>query len=188
MDPCHVARTIASKPGPATAELRHEHEVILRALAVLERAGARLELGRTVDETALQELVALIRMFADRCHHGKEEDQLFPILRAKGLGDSLVPFLDDHVEGRGYLVTLASAASPAARAAAARRYVGLLRDHIQREDDVLFPLAEEVLTPAEQGRLADAYAEVEERVVGVGVHERLLADLERLEQAFPEGK
>lgn len=174
-----------SNVGPATAELRHEHEVILRALAVLERGGERLATGVAADEAALFELVALIRLFADKCHHGKEEDQLFPMLREKGIGATLSVFLDDHVEGRGYLATLASGAPAAERASAARKYVGLLRDHIQRENEVLFPMADDVLSHDEHALLARRYAEVEERVVGPGVHEKLLATLDRLEAAIP---
>ncbi|MBI4010884.1 MAG: hemerythrin domain-containing protein [Candidatus Rokubacteria bacterium] len=184
---CHtkLKRGEASNIGPATAELRHEHEVILRALVVLERAGERLAAGTPVDEAALTELVALIRLFADTCHHGKEEGQLFPALREKGVGATLSVFLDDHVEGRGYLTTLAGGAAAAARASAARRYVGLLRDHIQREDEVLFPMADDVLSQDEHAELARRYAEVEEQVVGPGVHDKLLATLDRLEAAIP---
>jgi hemerythrin-like domain-containing protein len=187
MDSCHarLKHGEASNAGPATAELRHEHEVILRALAVLERAGERLATGGRVDEAALLELVALIRLFADTCHHGKEEDQLFPALREKGFGATLGVFLDDHAEGRGYLAILAGGAPAAARGSAARKYVGLLRDHIQRENEVLFPMADDVLDHDEHARLARRYAEVEERVVGPGGHDALLATLDRLEAAIP---
>lgn len=184
---CHTAtkRGVTSNIGPATAELRHEHDVILRALAVLERAAARLATGGPVDETALAELVDLCRTFADKCHHGKEEDTLFPMLRAKGVGTPLAVFLEEHEQGRAHLATLASAAPPDVRAAAARRYVGLLRDHIERENGVLFPMADDVLTPDEHAELARRYAEVERQVVGPGVHERLLGALDRLEAAIP---
>ena len=175
----------ASNAGPATADLRHEHEVILRALAILERAGERLAAGRVVDEAALGELVQLLRTFADKCHHGKEEHQLFPKLREKGVGATLVVFLEDHEEGRRYLATLAGSAPPAERAAAGRRYVGLLRDHIQREDEVLFPMADDVLSLEDHAELAKRYEEVERDVIGPGVHERLLTTLDRLEVAIP---
>lgn len=178
-------QALSSNIGMATAELRHEHDVILRALAILERAGERLGSGRGVDKAALSELVELIRTFADKVHHGKEEDTLFPALRAKGVGALLAPFLEEHDEGRGYLKTLASVAPPAERAAAARRYVGLLRDHIERENGVLFPMADDVLNPDEHAQLAKRYVEVEQRVIGPGVHERLLAALDRLETAIP---
>jgi hemerythrin-like domain-containing protein len=184
---CHAARQPdeSTQFGPATAELRHEHEVILRALVVLERAAARLDAGQTVDPAALAELVELCRTFADRCHHGKEEHTLFPVLEAKGLGGPLGVFLEDHEVGRGYLKTIDSPAPAAERAAAARRYVGLLRDHIERENEVLFPMADRVLSQDEHAELARRYAEVETRVVGPGVHEQLLASLDRIEHAIP---
>jgi hemerythrin-like domain-containing protein len=184
---CHCAlkHGEATRFGPATAELRHEHEVILRALAIVERAGERLASGTPMDEAALGELVALVRTFADTCHHGKEEAELFPVLEAKGVGAVLAPFLGEHEEGRAYLRALAGPGLAGERAAAARRYVGLLRDHIERENGVLFPMADEVLSIEEQTELAKRYAEVEERVVGPGIHEKLLATLDRLEVAIP---
>ncbi len=183
---CHVQthRDEATEYGTATAELRHEHQVILRALAVLERAGERLAAGAAVDEAALAELVGLVRTFADTCHHAKEERHLFPRLAAQSVGDVLAPFLAEHEEGRGYLRGLA-AGPAAARAAAVRRYVGLLRDHIEREDRVLFPMADAVLTAEAQAELGRRFAEVEAEVAGPGGHERLLAVLDRVEAAFP---
>jgi len=177
----HLDPSTERTAGPATADLRHEHEVILRALAVLQRLGDRLASGRPVSHATVAELVQLLRTFADRCHHGKEEDHLFPAMRAKGAGDALPVFLEEHEEGRRYLRTLGSDAASAERAAAARRYVGMLRDHIQRENEVLFPLADGLFTPAEHAALARAYGDVELQAVGPGVHDQLVATLARLE-------
>jgi hemerythrin-like domain-containing protein len=187
MNSCHLLRDRFREraPGPATADLQHEHEAILRALTVLERLGERLASGRPVSDATVSELVMLLRTFADRCHHGKEEDHLFPALRAKGAGDALSVFLDEHEEGRGYLRTLAGSGPTGERAAAARRYVGMLRNHIERENEVLFPMADGLFTPEEHAALARAYADVEDRVVGPGAHDGLLAALARLEAAVP---
>jgi hemerythrin-like domain-containing protein len=109
-------------------------------------------------------------------------------MRGKGLGGTLAVFLEEHEEGRGYIRTLASGAPRRERAAAARRYVGLLRDHIQRENEVLFPLADGLFTAEEHGALARAYAEVERRVVGPAGHEGLLTALARLDAAVPQAR
>jgi hemerythrin-like domain-containing protein len=138
-----------------------------------------------VKDTTLSELVQLFQTFADRCHHGKEEDQLFPAMRAKGMGATLAVFVEEHEEGRGYVRTLAGGATGAEKVRAARQYVGMLRDHIQRENEVLFPMAEEVFTAEEHSALARAYEDVELRVVGPGGHERLLTTLTRLEADVP---
>jgi hemerythrin-like domain-containing protein len=181
----HLERADAAERGSATAALRHEHEVILRALDILERLADRLAAGQPVNDTTLSELVQLFQTFADRCHHGKEEDQLFPAMRAKGMGSTLPVFVEEHEEGRGYVRTLASGATGAEKVRAARRYVGMLREHIQRENDILFPMADELFSAEEHGALARAYADVELRVVGPGVHERLLTTLARLEAEVP---
>lgn len=189
MASCHtrLERHAASNAGPATAELRHEHAVILRGLVLLERAAERLAGGLPVDEAMLQELARFLQTFADRCHHGKEEATLFPVLSDKGLGGTLRVFLEEHDEGRGYLRTLTGGGSAAERAKAARRYVGMLRDHIQREDEVLFPMADNVLSLDEHDALARRYADIERDVMGAGAHERLLATLDAIEAAMPAG-
>ena len=181
----HMNRPATAKAGPATADLREEHEVILQALAVLERVADRLAAGRPVSDSTVTGLVQFLQTFADRCHHGKEEDQLFPAMRAKGAGGPLSVFLEEHEEGRRYLRTLATGVSPAERATAARRYVAMLHDHIERENEVLFPMADELFTAEEHGALARAYEDVERRVVGTGGHERLLTTLAGLEAAVP---
>jgi hemerythrin-like domain-containing protein len=181
----HISRPATAKAGPATADLRDEHEVILQALAVLERVADLLAADRPVSGPTVTELVGFLQTFADRCHHGKEEGQLFPAMRAKGAGGPLAIFLDEHEEGRRYLGTLASNAPAAERAAAARRYVGMLREHIERENEVLFPMADGLFTAHEHAALARAYEDVELRVVGAGAHDGLLTTLARLDAAVP---
>jgi hemerythrin-like domain-containing protein len=157
-------------------------------LAVLERAGYRLGSGQGVDETAMSGLVDLLRTFADKCHHGKEEEHLFPALVGKGVpleGGPVGVLLVEHEEGRGYLKTLSTSGDPASRSAAALRYVNLLRQHIEKENEVLFPMADELLSLEEQGKLAKLYEQVEREVVGPGVHEQLMARLATLEAAIP---
>ncbi len=71
--------------GAPTAMLREEHEVILKALALLERVGQRLEVAEPADRDALAWLQGFFSTFADRCHHGKEEQHLFPALERHGI-------------------------------------------------------------------------------------------------------
>jgi hemerythrin-like domain-containing protein len=63
-----------------TDVLRDEHVVILRALDALERAAARLMGGGAVPESWWDEIGDWLRDFADRNHHAKEEQSLFPAM------------------------------------------------------------------------------------------------------------
>lgn len=166
-----------------TGRLREEHEVILRALALLERFGRALEAGEAVDREGLAWLQAFFGTFADRCHHGKEEQHLFPALERHGIPQEAGPIgvmLREHEEGRALVRAIAEGDDRQA-AEAIRAYVALLRTHIDKENGVLFPMAEHVLPETEQRGLLRAFEAVEQAVAGPGVHERLLAELARLE-------
>lgn len=128
--------------------LREEHVVILRALAVLESATARLARGAALPDGWWAELIEWLRAFADRNHHAKEERALFPAMARAGVpagsGGPIGVMLEEHAEGRA-LVQAMAAGGPGERAVAARKYIELLRNHIDKENGVLFPLADAVL-------------------------------------------
>jgi branched-chain amino acid transport system ATP-binding protein len=172
---------------PATADLRREHELILRALAVLERAGRRLAAEQHVDHEVMTELVGFLRTLAEECHHRKEEDHLYPAMRRKGLSADgrLASLLAAHGEGRDYLSTLSGLASAAERAAAALLFVRVTREHIAAEDRDVFPAADAMFPAAEQAELDRAYREMERRRFGPAFRDGVLADLARLERTVP---
>jgi hemerythrin-like domain-containing protein len=145
-----------------TDVLREEHRVILRALGVLEAAAARLAGGRPLPEGWWPEIIWWLRAFADKNHHAKEETSLFPAMVKAGVpstGGPIDVMLEEHRRGRT-LVRAMEAGEPAARAAA-REYVALLREHIEKENGVLFPLADAVLDEAAQRALQREFDTVE---------------------------
>ena len=152
-------RTVVSP----TQTLREEHRVILRAIVLVEVAAGRLDAGRALPAGWWDELLEWLRVFADRNHHAKEEAHLFPALAQAGVpaaGGPVGVMLEEHTEGRG-LVRLMAESPPERRAAAARRYVHLLREHIDKENGVLLPLADAVLDPEAQLLVARAFGQVE---------------------------
>jgi hemerythrin-like domain-containing protein len=133
--------------GAALAILRDEHRIILRALDALEVAARRLRAGTALPDGWWREIADWLAAFADRTHHAKEERALFPAMVAAGLpsGDGPIgTMLAEHVEGRALLRAMADA-DAGGRADAAERYLDLLRAHIDKENGVLFPLAEALL-------------------------------------------
>jgi hemerythrin-like domain-containing protein len=148
----------------ATGILREEHTRILRALDDLERAAGRAAGAEAPTDDWWAEALAWLSAFADRNHHAKEEDLLFPAMIRAGVpaaGGPIDVMLEDHERGRALMRAMAAAAG-AARAALAREYVALLRDHIDKENEILFPLAEAVLSAAEQDKLKVDFAATEE--------------------------
>ncbi len=175
----------------ATHTLRREHEAILKMLEVAAELASRLEARAPVTAEQLRDTVEFFIVFADRCHHAKEEDLLFPALEQKGMpraGGPIAVMLHEHEIGRAAVRRMGEAAQaypadPDAGlrwAAAARDYSGLLGGHIQKENNILFVMAERLLSDAEQAKLGADFETVETERLGAGTHERLHALMERL--------
>jgi hemerythrin-like domain-containing protein len=176
----------------ATQTLRKEHEVILRMIDATEQTARQLEQGELVPAEVLENLQEFFQLFADRCHHGKEEDLLFPLLEQKGMpriGGPVGVMLMEHEEGRRLIRAMANAAQAYAAgntaagkpwAEAARNYATLLRQHIMKENEVLFVMAERLLSEDEQRQLSEAFEQMEDKKMGVGTHQRLHAKMEKL--------
>src|SRR3990172_2318822 len=149
-----------------------------------ERKG-KIEGGQAVEAETLKKTLEFFRLFADKCHHGKEETHLFPALGRKGFpidGGPIGVMLMEHDHGRRFVKGMVEAVDSwetkgeEARKAFvqnAKRYVNLLRDHILKENNILFNMADESLTPEEQKALSLKFEEVEEKEMGHGEHERL---------------
>jgi hemerythrin-like domain-containing protein len=65
-------------------------------------------------------------------------------------------------------------------------YAGLLRQHILKEDTVLFPMAGEVIPLSEQAQVTEDFERVEHEETGEGVHEKYLALAEALEKEMQQ--
>jgi len=182
----------------ATEELRNEHEGIKLMLRVLGAVAKEIEAGKPVPPADLDSIAEFLSVFADRCHHGKEEDHLFPSLEAAGVprqGGPIGVMLDQHAKGRTFIADLKAgiAGLEAKRGgaaekfvSAARGYIALLTQHIEKENNVLFPMAARVLGEAEDARLVEAFGELERERIGPGKHEEFHEMLERLSRAYLE--
>jgi hemerythrin-like domain-containing protein/uncharacterized protein (DUF2249 family) len=180
-----------SHGGPPTQVLMEEHTLILQALDALERKIAQVESGAPADRAYFEKAVEFLRTFADKCHHGKEEHLLFKTMVERGFPREAGPIavmLHEHDIGRAFVRGIAeAAASPAVDRAAVRRiiengrgFIQLLRAHIDKENTILFPMADNVLSPEDQAYLEKAFERFEAEETGAGVHETMLKLLEEL--------
>jgi len=176
---------VSGVPSP-TQTLREEHRVILRAIVLLEVAAARLSAGQTLPDGWWEELLEWLRAFADRNHHAKEESYLFPALAQAGVpadGGPVGVMLEEHTEGRA-LVRAMAEGQVDRRVEAARRYVQLLRDHIDKENGVLLPLTDAVLDSHGQLLLARGFEKVEAEQGPAAFIELAEAEVDRLAAAL----
>ena len=175
----------------ATELLSDEHRIIERVLAVVEKLVAAPVEGRL---DSWKQALDFISHFADGCHHLKEEKILFPALEEHGIprdGGPVGMMLMEHEEGRGYvrsmlgalaLVEMRNEAAKEILIDKARAYLRLLREHIQKEDEILFRIADDVIPADEQKALLRSFEEHEAKEIGAGVHEKYLKLVEELEE------
>ncbi len=169
-----------------TQILSSEHRVIEIVLDSLEQMIDRSRASRSLERETAEQFVDFIRTFADGCHHGKEENHLFAALEIKGASRESGPvgvMLHEHQLGRDY-VSQMSANIPAAASGDkvalqifllnAANYVQLLRAHILKEDQILFPLADSLFSEDEYDKINTDFDHVESHHMGEGTHQKYL--------------
>jgi hemerythrin-like domain-containing protein len=172
--------------------LKAEHELIERGLSLLEKAVARLDTAQPLPEGFPQWAPRLFQQFADQCHHAKEEDVFFPILKQRGIpeqGGPIGVMLHEHGLGRDCVGRMreGSQAQPFdARkfAEAVRQYVPLLRQHIFKENNVLFHMAERVMNDADDADVIGKFSQVEQERGLTGWHDSFASQVARWEQVL----
>lgn len=177
-------------------ELKDEHQAVKVSLSILGEIALRLSRGQAVDLAHLDQLLEFLTTFVDRCHHGKEEDLLFPELEKAGVsreGGPIGVMLQEHDLGRSYIrglqegLTRLRLGDPKAAEVVVEnieKYSALLSQHIYKEDHILYPMAERSFSAAQNQALLDGFAEIEERRVGTGKHEEFHRMLHHLQEIY----
>ncbi len=142
-------------------------------LAETEEQIAQAEAGQPFPRAFFDEALDFFRNFADGCHHAQEENLLFPRMKERGVperGGPIGVMLHEHDQGRAYLkgvrenLAAAERGSEEARRLVfenARGYIALLRQHIFKEDNILFRMAQAVLQPDDVAELNREFEAVE---------------------------
>lgn len=179
-------------PGRSPAgPLMKEHRVIERMLDVLDRALESIEDGGSVDPAFIDQAIDFIRTYADRCHHGKEEDILFRRLADKqldaDLAEAMQSLIDDHVHARGLTMGLAEANARYAQGesaalteitAALRGLIEFYPAHIAKEDKQFFKPCMACFSDDERAQMLADFEDFDRSLI----HEKYRLVVEHLEQ------
>ncbi len=164
--------------------LMQEHRIIEKVLAALERCSDAAARGERIERARVREFVDFFKNFADRCHHGKEEDRLFAAMIEHGFPRDQGPIavmLEEHDMGRSHVGVLARIGEGSGELTEDERgqlcthalsYAELLKAHIRKEDQVLYHMALGALPPEVLERLEKDFEAFETTIVGAGAHER----------------
>ena len=164
-----------------------EHEVILSVLDAVEAVAGGSSGEAAFPRSFYEQAFDFFATFADRCHHAKEEGHLFPLLESRGIarqGGPIGCMLREHDEGRAH-VAAARGALPAAAGGDKRAcetvrrealaYTALLRDHIRKENQVLFVLGDQFMTSGDKEALWHKFQCAEHSPLPAGSHEKYVA-------------
>ena len=169
----------------AIETLKNEHRLIERVTDALVAFAEGVEGNQADGREELGRFVTVIRDFADGCHHGKEEEILFATMIEGGFprdGGPIAVMLMEHDEGRSHASTLAELAGQPdpwgtddrdRLVETARGYADLLREHIHKEDEILYPMAEQRLAPHLLDRVAADCQAFQAQKTGSGEYGRL---------------
>jgi hemerythrin-like domain-containing protein len=177
-------------------ELRAEHDGIKLMLKILSAIVDQAEKGGQVDTDHLNQIMEFMMVFVDNCHHGKEEELLFPALTAAGVpleGGPVGVMLHEHTLGRRSVQAMFDALADYKAgdekaiqdfAANARQYINLLNAHIDKENNVLYPMGEKLLSNETDARLLEGFETIEHDRIGEGKHEQFHEMLQRLKNQY----
>src|SRR3989338_1160616 len=151
----------------ATEMLSDEHRNILRLIdAMLEKCD-QLENKKEIDRAFFEKAIDFIRNYADKFHHAKEEDILFKELCKDTVQMHCNPteqMLHEHDLGRGYVKDLEKGVNSNNKEIViknARGYAELLQEHIFKEDNILYPMADEALDSKVQKLILEKFSKAE---------------------------
>lgn len=182
----HTPVTMMMPIGP----LMIEHRLIERMIAVLAQEKDRLVAGGRPDPAKIRDGIDFMRSYADRCHHGKEEDILFAQLGGRPLSDELKAMMrrlkDEHQQARRLLRDLdrCNLAMETGDLTVRQEMIEVLREitklypkHIEAEDRHFFVPVMEQFSPAEQDIMLEKFYEFDQGLI----HEKYRKVVERHE-------
>ena len=169
-----------------------EHRLIEKMLEVMETKINLMKQENMLDPVFIDTAVDFIRTYADRCHHGKEEDILFRDLAKKKISNELKRIMDEliqeHIFARkttGKLVTAKELYVKGGKDALkdaitnAEILITFYPPHIQKEDKQFFIPCMEYFTKEEQGKMLSEMQEFDRKMI----HEKYAAIVERESKA-----
>ncbi len=178
-------------------DLREEHDAVRLTLRILDKIVFETsKAGRVPRPGDIDQLLEFFSVFVDTCHHGKEEELLFPAMEAVGVsrdGGPIGVMLKEHEKGRGHVKAMRAALNRSHDETTgavddlirhARAYIELLEQHIQKENRVLFPMAIRHLSVAKLNELNDGFEKIETDKIGAGRHEAFHRMLDSLKSVY----
>lgn len=157
--------------------LLSEHRIIDKVLVAIAVAVDKIKSGEEIDKLLIEKIHEFMLVFADKCHHGKEENHLFTYLRKTGVpikGCPIDILISEHQKARILVKQLSDSFDSHSALSALQGIIDLYPGHIWKEDHLLFPMSKKILTTQQIIELDDIFKKVE-REIGPDIHTRYIS-------------
>lgn len=170
------------------SNLMNDHSLIEKALILVER---QIQKKNKINLTALRTLFDFLWDYGDMCHNMKEEKVYFPLLLERGLPPSgpVAVMLMEHEEERKYinqiknqLQSISSTNIPPDFFDIVSSYIDLTKNHIWKENDILYPMGKRILSSDDEINLNAEFRRIEKDSLGEGAYTRYSTLLEAMEK------
>lgn len=157
--------------GEPTKILSEEHQHILKVTEALLKECKLLESGKGIDAAFFKKAIEFIRNYADKFHHAKEEDILFVELckdTVKMHCNPVEQMLYEHEVGRKFVKGMEGGLKENNKGRIienARGYAELLQEHIYKEDNILYPMADEALDEKAKNQMLAKFKQAEQKLI-----------------------
>jgi len=177
----------------ATNSLLEDHNLILRMLKILNREINLLEKGADVSFEIFNKTIDFINFYADKYHHGKEENILFKLMKERGysVDNGIIKLLTkEHKLARNYIFKFEEAVnrfnqgdetSRSDIIENARKFSLLLSHHIHKENEIFYKMVDQTLTLDDQNFLLQAFKKMRTEL-GSDVHYKYNEMIEEMER------
>jgi len=176
----------------ASQNLMSDHRDISLTLNILEKICNLLKTNREADLVDITRLIYFIKIFADECHHGKEEKLLLPAINEVAVRrqrELIEELLTEHVKLRSLIKSMQdSILGDSVRIDTFLQssivYIDLMRNHIEKENYDLFPFCDTRLSERKQVELLKKFKTFENGVIGNEYYPVFHAMLEKFEEKY----
>ena len=173
----------------ARAPLMIEHRLIERMIVIITGMISKIEKENKADPVLIDTAVDFIRTYADKTHHGKEEEILFRDLKERKLSEAdrrlMNDLIEEHVLGRKLTGSLIKAndryrngdsGALSDIVSGLRRLTEFYPNHIEKEDKVFFPAARQYFSEQEDQAMLEEFWEFDRKMI----HDKYISVVETL--------
>ena len=180
-----------------TENLKSEHNDIKELLNIMSKIAVNIKSKDVFYTSDVEDIIDFLKFFIEKSHHGKEE-VFYPALEFAGIpkeAESLSVMMYEHSLAKNYLKDINSCVvnckignsfSGEMLADSLTNYVALIKNHIQKEEEIIFPLADTELSPEKQIEIAEEFERIEEKIIHHGFHEHYNKLLKELQIKYPD--